>query len=119
MEWFTIFQVEKDKLTLKIESARGGKSWDEIDKMEKNKVQNASTLEWLTLALLLKSILLLNVLLQELDLVKGYISKIQELEAELLRVQSFSHPCRNLTIDADIDDMASGCDEKTLDVSSE
>ncbi|THU67547.1 hypothetical protein C4D60_Mb05t25800 [Musa balbisiana] len=85
-------QVEKDKLTLKIESARGGKSWDEIDKMEKNK---------------------------ELDLVKGYISKIQELEAELLRVQSFSHPCRNLTIDADIDDMASGCDEKTLDVSIE
>ncbi|CAL9095684.1 unnamed protein product [Musa textilis] len=85
-------QVEKDKLTLKIESARGGKSWDEIDKMEKNK---------------------------ELDLVKGYISKVQELETELLRVQSFSRPCRNLTIDADIDDMASGCDEKTPDVSIE
>ncbi|KAG1326988.1 kinesin-like protein KIN-4C [Cocos nucifera] len=61
-------QVEKDKLVLKIESARSGKPWDEIDKMDKT---------------------------QELDLVKGYVSKIQELEAELLRVQNFSSPCGN------------------------
>lgn len=27
----SIFQVEKDKLLMQIESARNGKSWDEID----------------------------------------------------------------------------------------
>ncbi|URE33587.1 CXC [Musa troglodytarum] len=61
-------QVEKDKLILKIESARSGTSWDEIDEMEK---------------------------IKDLDLTNGYIKKIQELEAELLRVRSSSRPCRN------------------------
>ncbi|KAM1427671.1 hypothetical protein ACFX1T_019751 [Malus domestica] len=49
-------QVEKDKLAMIIESARSGKPWDEIDS---NSVQ-------------------------DYDLLKGYVSKIQELEGELL-----------------------------------
>ncbi|XP_057490870.1 kinesin-like protein KIN-4C [Actinidia eriantha] len=53
-------QVEKDKLILKIESARNGKPWDEID----------SNLD------------------QDFDLVKTYVSKIQELEGELLCLQN-------------------------------
>ncbi|PSR99819.1 Kinesin-like protein [Actinidia chinensis var. chinensis] len=53
-------QVEKDKLILKIESARNGKPWDEID-------SNSD---------------------QDFDLVKTYVSKIQELEGELLRLQN-------------------------------
>ncbi|KAK6938063.1 Kinesin motor domain [Dillenia turbinata] len=53
-------QVEKDKLVMMIESARNGKSWDEID----------STSD------------------QDSNLVKSYVSKIQELEGELLHLQS-------------------------------
>lgn len=54
-----------------------------------------------------------------MDLIKGYVSKIQELEAELIRVQSFSHPCRNLMIDfPNLDDPSLGCDARTFDDSS-
>ncbi|KAF5192769.1 Kinesin, partial [Thalictrum thalictroides] len=56
-------QVEKDKLLLKIESARNGKSWDEIDSGDTN---------------------------QDSDIVKSYVSKIQELEGQLMRLQSSS-----------------------------
>ncbi|KAK9930271.1 hypothetical protein M0R45_027313 [Rubus argutus] len=49
-------QVEKDKLAMKIEAARNGKPWDEID-------SNA---------------------VQEYDMLKTYVSKIHELEGELL-----------------------------------
>lgn len=55
-------QVEKDKLIMKIESARNGKSWDE---MESDSDQNFS-------------------------LLKSYVSKIQELEGELLHLQSLN-----------------------------
>ncbi|KAJ8440068.1 hypothetical protein Cgig2_025267 [Carnegiea gigantea] len=55
-------QVEKDKLILKLEAARGGKSWDEIES-DRN---------------------------QGVDLVKTYVSKIQELEGELVRLQSLN-----------------------------
>ncbi|KAJ6685675.1 KINESIN-LIKE PROTEIN KIN-4C [Salix purpurea] len=55
-------QVEKDKLIMQIESARNGKSWDEID---------SSTS-------------------QDYDLVKMYVSKIQELEGELLHFKNLS-----------------------------
>ncbi|KAJ7965816.1 Kinesin-like protein [Quillaja saponaria] len=48
-------QVEKDQLIMKIESARNGKSWDEID----------------------------SNITQEYDLMKSYVSKIHELEGEL------------------------------------
>ncbi|CAL9761234.1 unnamed protein product [Musa acuminata subsp. burmannicoides] len=86
-------QVEKDKLILKIESARSGTSWDEIDEMEK---------------------------IKDLDLTNGYIKKIQELEAELLRVRSSSHPCGNYLMNCPaLVDMASGCIERTLDFSME
>ncbi|KAJ7006945.1 kinesin-like protein KIN-4C [Populus alba x Populus x berolinensis] len=56
-------QVEKDKLIMQIESARNGKSWDEID---------SSTS-------------------QDYDLVKKYVSKIQELEGELLHLKNMSN----------------------------
>ncbi|KAJ8459879.1 hypothetical protein OPV22_032805 [Ensete ventricosum] len=86
-------QVEKDKLILKIESARSGTSWDEIDEMEK---------------------------IKDLDLTNGYIKKIQELEAELLRVRSFSRPCGNYLMNCPaLVDTASGCVERTLDFSME
>ncbi|RWW11391.1 hypothetical protein GW17_00025006, partial [Ensete ventricosum] len=85
-------QVEKDKLILKIESARSGTSWDEIDEMEK---------------------------IKDLDLTNGYIKKIQELEAELLRVRSFSRPCGNYLMNCPaLVDTASGCVERTLDFSN-
>ncbi|ONI35368.1 hypothetical protein PRUPE_1G532000 [Prunus persica] len=56
-------QVEKDKLVMKIESARSGKSWDEIDS---NSVQ-------------------------DYDLLKGYVSKIQELEGELFCLKNLNN----------------------------
>lgn len=54
-------QVERDRLILKIESSKNGRPWNEIDNSD-----------------------------QDLDLVKKYVSKIQELEAELLHLQSSS-----------------------------
>ncbi|KAK9130015.1 hypothetical protein Sjap_010502 [Stephania japonica] len=57
-------QVEKDRLVLKIESARKGKSWDEIDSGDRN---------------------------EGCELVKTYITKIQELEGELLRVKCLNN----------------------------
>ncbi|KAI9097958.1 hypothetical protein K1719_025729 [Acacia pycnantha] len=56
-------QVEKDQLIMKIESIRNGKPWDEIE--------SNST--------------------QDYDLVKSYVSKIQELEGELLRLKSLNN----------------------------
>ncbi|KAG2698726.1 hypothetical protein I3760_07G163000 [Carya illinoinensis] len=53
-------QVEKDKLIVKIESARNGKTWDEIDSSSN----------------------------QDFDLIKNYVTKIQDLEGELLRIKS-------------------------------
>ncbi|KAL9234739.1 hypothetical protein vseg_009572 [Gypsophila vaccaria] len=60
-------QVEKDKLIMKFEAAKNGKLWDDIDS-EGN---------------------------QELDLVQSYVSKIQELEGELVRLQSINTMKRN------------------------
>ncbi|KAI4337598.1 hypothetical protein L6164_015993 [Bauhinia variegata] len=56
-------QVEKDQLVMKIESIRNGKSWEEVD-------SNSN---------------------QDYDLVKSYVSKIQELEGELLRFKNLSN----------------------------
>ncbi|CAI8599148.1 unnamed protein product [Vicia faba] len=53
-------QVERDRLILKIESVRNGKSWDEVD-------SNSN---------------------QDYDLVKSYVSKIQILERELLHLKT-------------------------------
>ncbi|CAN4122383.1 unnamed protein product [Withania somnifera] len=55
-------QVERDRLILKIESSKNGRPWNEIDNSD-----------------------------QDLDLVKKYVSKIQELEAELFHLQSSSN----------------------------
>ncbi|KAF8377384.1 hypothetical protein HHK36_030761 [Tetracentron sinense] len=71
-------QVEKDKLIMKIESARNGKSWEEIDSTNMK---------------------------QEFDLVKTYISKIQELEGQLLQLQSLNRSNRSGLIDSlDLED---------------
>ncbi|KAF4346427.1 hypothetical protein G4B88_018398 [Cannabis sativa] len=53
-------QVEKDKLAMKIEMARNGKSWDEVDLHSE----------------------------QEHDLLKNYVFRIQELEGELLQLKN-------------------------------
>ncbi|GMI77262.1 hypothetical protein like AT5G60930 [Hibiscus trionum] len=55
-------QVEKDKLIMQIEAVRNGKSWDEIQSNQN----------------------------QDFNLVKAYLSKIQELEAELIRLKSLN-----------------------------
>lgn len=55
-------QVERDRLILKIESSKNGRPWNEIDNSD-----------------------------QDLDLVKKYVSRIQELEAELLHSQNSSN----------------------------
>ncbi|KAE8658673.1 hypothetical protein F3Y22_tig00116970pilonHSYRG00016 [Hibiscus syriacus] len=55
-------QVEKDKLIMQIESVRNGKSWDEIASNQN----------------------------QDFDLMKTYVSKIQELEGELVRLKSMN-----------------------------
>ncbi|KAK8921291.1 Kinesin-like protein FLA10 [Platanthera zijinensis] len=66
-------QVEKDKLILKIELARSGKPWDEIDHME---------------------------MTQKLDLLSGYVSRIQELETELLQYQNSYNPSQSGFMDS-------------------
>eukprot|EP01018_Ginkgo_biloba_P022482 Gb_12259 [translate_table: standard] len=55
-------QVERDKLNLKLESVRNGKTLKEIDDDET----------------------------QEVDLLKSYLSKIQELESEVQRLQAIN-----------------------------
>ncbi|TYI75869.1 hypothetical protein E1A91_D06G036900v1 [Gossypium mustelinum] len=72
-------QVEKDKLIMKIELVRNGKSWDEIE-FNQN---------------------------QDFDLMKTYLLKIQELEGELIRVKSLSSSkCKPISdcIDEDEDE---------------
>ncbi|KAI7731992.1 hypothetical protein M8C21_030180 [Ambrosia artemisiifolia] len=70
-------QFEKDKLLLKLESARDGKPWDEIDS-DSNK---------------------------DADLLKTYVTKVQELEGELLRLRRINTSKRSELIDyMDLDD---------------
>ncbi|XP_042498048.1 kinesin-like protein KIN-4C isoform X2 [Macadamia integrifolia] len=98
-------QVEKDELILKIESARNGKSWDDIDSGDVNK---------------------------EFGLVKTYVSRMQELEGELMRLQSLSNSNRDNFIDSlDMEDdglrlkspyldvLPSICDDKAIGMSGE
>uniref|UniRef100_A0A7N0UPR4 Kinesin motor domain-containing protein n=1 Tax=Kalanchoe fedtschenkoi TaxID=63787 RepID=A0A7N0UPR4_KALFE len=100
-------QVEKDKLLLKIESAKSGKSWDEI---ETDSDQNT-------------------------NLLQTYVSKIQELEGELQRVQCFRSSKRSRIDDCldtdderhhskhpylgDFHEFQDACDTKGLNVSDE
>lgn len=95
-------QVEKDKLILKIESARNGKPWDEIDCMETT---------------------------QKLDLLSGYVSRIQELETELLLHRDSYNPSQNgfmdcLAIEKDpifpcLDDLGRVPDGRSINYSNE
>ncbi|KAJ6930352.1 kinesin-like protein KIN-4C [Populus alba x Populus x berolinensis] len=100
-------QIEKDKLIMQIESARNGKSWDEID----------------------------SSINQDYELVKMYVSKIQELEGELLHLKNLSTSKRNQFVDyLDSDDerfrskdallqslneLSSNSDTKSTDISDE
>uniref|UniRef100_A0A0D9VKX5 Kinesin motor domain-containing protein n=1 Tax=Leersia perrieri TaxID=77586 RepID=A0A0D9VKX5_9ORYZ len=91
-------QLEKDQLMLKLESARNGKSWDGIENTDTD---------------------------QDIDIMKSYILKIQQLESELMR-QKFSSTCKNdlhdrFAMDKDLllDDLGSGCEVGTPDTSSE
>ncbi|KAF8779786.1 hypothetical protein HU200_002045 [Digitaria exilis] len=88
-------QLERDQLMLKIESARNEKSWDAFE--------NAGNS-------------------QDIDLLKSYISKIQQLESELMR-QNFSSACRHdqLVMERDIllNDLGAECEVGTPDASSE
>ncbi|KAJ9166469.1 hypothetical protein P3X46_021220 [Hevea brasiliensis] len=100
-------QVEKDKLLMQIELARNGKSWDEIE-------SNSN---------------------QDFDLMKTYVSKIQELEGELLRLKNLSNSkhsrfvdcvdsdddgfhCKNASIPS-LNGLSSNSDSKTVDISEE
>ncbi|MBA0659321.1 hypothetical protein Goklo_011469, partial [Gossypium klotzschianum] len=60
-------QVEKDKLIMQIESVRNGKSWEEVDSNQN----------------------------QDLNLMKTYVLKIQELEGELIRLKSVNSSKRS------------------------
>ncbi|KAF0935236.1 hypothetical protein E2562_031272 [Oryza meyeriana var. granulata] len=91
-------QLEKDQLMLKLESARNGKSWDDIESTDTD---------------------------QDVDVMKSYILKIQQLESELMR-HKFSSTCKNdlhdrFAMDKDLllDDLGSGCEVGTPDASSE
>uniref|UniRef100_A0A5B7AUA4 Kinesin motor domain-containing protein n=1 Tax=Davidia involucrata TaxID=16924 RepID=A0A5B7AUA4_DAVIN len=100
-------QVEKDRLIMKIESARSGKSWDEID-------SNSN---------------------QDFNLVKTYVSKIQELEGELLCLQTLNSSRRNELVDClelddgglrskhsyftDLHEFSSVTDRKAVDITCE
>uniref|UniRef100_A0A2C9U0L0 Kinesin motor domain-containing protein n=1 Tax=Manihot esculenta TaxID=3983 RepID=A0A2C9U0L0_MANES len=100
-------QAEKDKLLMQIESARNGKPWDEIE-------SNSD---------------------QDFDLIKTYVSKIQELEGELLRLKNLSNSkhsqfvdcvdsdddgfqCKNASIPS-LSGLSSNSDSKTMDISEE
>ncbi|KAL5102515.1 hypothetical protein RYX36_006842 [Vicia faba] len=69
-------QVEKDQLMMKIEAVRNGKSWDEID--------SGSS--------------------QDCDLMKSYVSKIHDLEEELLRMKNLNVKSSNFPDWVDSDD---------------
>ncbi|KAF7817032.1 kinesin-like protein KIN-4C [Senna tora] len=98
-------QVEKGQLIMKIESFRNGKTWDEID--------SNST--------------------QDYDLVKSYVSKIQDLEGDLIRLKSLNNKKSSSFVDW-VDEDANGfrsknalfacgnkysfdCDAKAVDIS--
>ncbi|CAN6280014.1 unnamed protein product [Urochloa humidicola] len=91
-------QLERDRLMLKIASARNGKSWDDIENADDG---------------------------QDVELMKSYISKIQQLESELMW-QNFSNACRHglhdqLGMERGIllNDLGSECEVGTPDASSE
>ncbi|XP_049390389.1 kinesin-like protein KIN-4C [Solanum stenotomum] len=83
-------QVERDRLILKIESSKNGRPWNEIDNSD-----------------------------QDLDLVKKYVSKIQELEAELLHSQSSSNSKHGEPVDYLGLDYSEDSDIKSVDTNGE
>ncbi|CAL9244424.1 unnamed protein product [Arabidopsis halleri] len=97
-------QVEKDKLIMIIESIRNGKSLDEIESCQN----------------------------EDVGLVKKYVSKIQELEGELLHIKSLKKTSNHQYSDDSYDDgprsnnvlfpssnESSDCEDKVIDVTDE
>ncbi|CAH8280392.1 unnamed protein product [Arabidopsis lyrata] len=97
-------QVEKDKLIMIIESVRNGKSLDEIESCPN----------------------------EDVGLVKKYVSKIQELEGELLHIKSLKKTSNHQFSDDSYDDgprsnnvlfpssnESSDCEDKVIDVTDE
>ncbi|KAL0308106.1 UNVERIFIED_CONTAM: Kinesin-like protein KIN-4C [Sesamum angustifolium] len=78
-------QVERDRLIMKIESAQNGKPWDETD--------TKST--------------------KDFDIVKSYITKIQDLESELIRMRN-SNRLRRDNSDDYLDSEDDGSHSKNL-----
>ncbi|KAG7535001.1 P-loop containing nucleoside triphosphate hydrolase [Arabidopsis thaliana x Arabidopsis arenosa] len=97
-------QVEKDKLIMIIESVRNGKTLDEIESCQN----------------------------EDVGLVKKYVSKIQELEGELLHIKSLKKSSNHQYSDDTYDDgprsnnvlfpssnESSDCEDKVIDVTDE
>ncbi|CAE6252120.1 unnamed protein product [Arabidopsis arenosa] len=97
-------QVEKDKLIMIIESVRNGKTLDEIESCQN----------------------------EDVGLVKKYVSKIQELEGELLHIKSLKKTSNHQYSDDNYDDgprsnnvlfpssnESSDCEDKVIDVTDE
>ncbi|KAK7372955.1 hypothetical protein VNO80_06346 [Phaseolus coccineus] len=99
-------QVEKDQMVMKIESIRNGKSWDEIE-------SNSN---------------------EDYDLVKSYVSKIQDLEGELQRLKNSHAKSRHFDDWVDTDDSgfrsknvllacgneySSDCEAKSVDITDD
>ncbi|KAG7538719.1 Kinesin motor domain [Arabidopsis suecica] len=97
-------QVEKDKLIMIIESVRNGKTLDEIESCQN----------------------------EDVGLVKKYVSKIQELEGELLHIKSLKKTSNHQYSDDTYDDgprsnnvlfpssnESSDCEDKVIDVTDE
>jgi hypothetical protein len=122
----TLTQLERDQWMLKIESARNGKSWDDIENDDNDQVSVTTSMcpKRIYTHPFIPSHHNLFCSYQDMDLMKGYISKIQQLESELMR-QNFSNACRHglndqLAMEQDIllNELGSGCEVGTPDASS-
>jgi hypothetical protein len=111
---------------LKIESARNGKSWDDIENADNDQVSVTTSVcrKQIYTHPFMPSHHNLFCSYQDMDLLKGYISKVQQLESELMR-QNFSNACRHglndqLAMEQDIllNELGSGCEIGTPDASS-
>ena len=120
-------QLERDQLMLKIEAARNGKSWDALENAGFDQVSEVTFICSIKIYICLVIPSYYNFFFpdKDVDLMKSYISKIQQLESDLMR-QNFSSACRHglhdqLAMERDIllHDLGSECEVGTPDVSNE
>lgn len=115
------------KLKLKLESARNGKSWNDIESVGNNEVSGFThPMHCYILTSSYSNCLffIIPVFDQDVDLMKSYILKIQQLEGELMQ-QKFSTACQNDMRDqlamensSFLNDLGAGCEIETPDASS-